>query len=303
MLRRATAFGLVFAYLLLISSGCMSVRAAGSRRSHGAGGGIAVAVFANDGTRRAHHPGPAGVLGELQRDEGRSWVDVFRSLDATWTVAGLPPGRYRVRFPARLDDAGNVVRLDAEPIALDVREGRITDVQAVLQHVPTALVVAGVATAVVAAVLISKYLADHDLPQPPLPPPDVAEAIFYVTLDVASQGGWRDAGDSVPPLVTSHFPAEGAVVAARRPRVIFAMSEPLRPTRLEASGVTVLGERSGLAAGIASIDSKHWWVVWEPATDLAAGDTFHVTLAADSIEDLAGNELRAPLTFTFRTAR
>jgi len=303
MYRRATAIGLILGQLVLATSGCMSVRAAGTRESRGAGGGVAVTVFANDSARRANTPGPTGVLGELQRHEGDRWVTVFRSLDPSWAVAGLPPGGYRVRFPARLDDAGDIVRLSGDAKSVTVQEGRITDVHAILEHVPTALVVVGVVTVVVAAVLISKYLSDHDLPAPPPPPPELVEAMFYISIDLASGPEWQGVGDRQPPQVTSHFPASGALVAVRRPKVILAISEPLRSGEVETKAVSVLGEASGLIPGIVSYDAQQWWIVWEPQQDLPGGDTFHVTLAADAAEDLSGNELAAPASFAFRTAR
>ena len=52
-----------------------------------------------------------------------------------------------------------------------------------------------------------------------------------------------------------------------------------------------------------SYDAENWWVVWQPAVDLAPGDTFHVTLAKDAAEDPAGHDLTTPVSFTFRTAR
>jgi len=54
---------------------------------------------------------------------------------------------------------------------------------------------------------------------------------------------------------------------------------------------------------VVSYDPQHWWVVWEPGQDLPGGDTFHVTLAADALQDLAGNELTQPVSFSFSTAR
>lgn len=302
-MRRVLAVVLVLGQVVLGLSSCLSVRAAGDRKAEGTGGGVAVAVFADDAARRAGKVGPDGVVGELERRDGRRWVTVFRSLEPSWAVAGLPAGKYRVRFPARLDQSGHVVRLSDNATTVKVKEGRISDVHATLEHVPTALVVVGVVTVVVAAVLISKYLSDHDLPEPPLPPPDVVEAIFYLTLDLSTGPGWYGVGDRLPPQVTSHFPADRALVAARRPRVIFSLSEPLRPGELEGRGVTVLGEESGLVPGVVSYDAEHWWVVWEPRQDLPGGDTFHVTLAADALEDLAGNELSGPVSFSFSTAR
>jgi hypothetical protein len=127
--------------------------------------------------------------------------------------------------------------------------------------------------------------------------------VFYVSVNLIPAPGWTGVSDRLPPSVTSHFPASGALVAARRPRVVFAFSEPLRPDEVKADGVAVLGEKTGLVAGLVSYDSERWWVIWEPQADLAPGDAFHVTLAQDAVEDLAGNEPKAATTFTFRTAR
>ncbi len=180
-------------------------------------------------------------------------------------------------------------------------DNRITEVEAVLRHVPTALVALAAVTVVVGVVLLAQWLDKHHVPLPPVPPPEVVETVFYLSLDLA-RWGWIGVADASPPAVTSHFPVEGAVVAARRPRVIFAMSEPLQAGELEARGVTVLGARSGLVPGVVSYDDEHWWVIWEAQEDLAPGDTFHVTLDADAVEDLGGNELPGPVSFTFRSA-
>ncbi|MFI5165993.1 MAG: Ig-like domain-containing protein [Thermoanaerobaculales bacterium] len=303
MIRRTLAVALALLQLTLALTSCVSVRATGTHPANGAGGGVAVQVFANDSARKAARPGPSGILGELQREENGRWVTVFRSLNPTWTVAGLPEGAYRVAFPARLDDAGSVVRIDSAPTSVKVQESKLTEVQAVLDHIPTALIVVGVVTVVVAAVLLADYLKDHGLPLPPPPPPGLVEAAFYISLDVMAASDWTPVERHLPPVVTSHFPASGALVAARRPRVIFSLSEPLQPTSLHAEAVTVLGEASGLIPGQVIADAEHWWVVWEPRADLPAGDTFHVTLAKDGVEDAAGSELTAPATFAFRTAR
>ncbi len=281
----------------------MSVRTGAPRPGAGTGGGVAVEVYASDNARRAGAVGPHGVLGELERQEGRAWRAVFRSLNASWAVVGLPPGTYRVRVPARLTDEGHVQRL-ARPAqrTFRVQEGMITDVRVTLSHVPPALVAVGVVTVVAAAVLLAKYLDEHDLPKPPLPPPELAELAFYVSLDLAQMAAWQEVRDRQPPLVTSHFPAARAVVAARRPRVLFAFSEPLAPRSLRADAVTVLGESSGLIPGVVSLDFDRWWVTWVPAGDLPAGETFHVTLNAEAVRDLAGNAPAGPTSFSFRTA-
>jgi hypothetical protein len=302
-MRRATAVLLVVGQLTLLLSGCLSVRTSGTRPAHGSGGGVSVQVFADDGARRAGRPSPAGILGELEHQDGGAWVPVFRSLNPTWTVAGLPSGSYRLRFPAWLDDGGNVVRLSDDATPVVVHDGAITDVSAVLSHVSTGLIVLAAVTIVAIVVILTKESHDHGLPLPPPPPPALVDAVFYVAINIPIAPGVATPGSTLPPAVTSHFPARDALVAARRPRVLFEMSEPLLPGELSAGAVTVLGEASGLVPGQVSYDGAHWWVVWQPAQDLAPGDTFHVTLAKDGVEDAGRRELAGPVTFTFKTAR
>lgn len=303
LFRRAVACVLVAAQLALALSGCVSVRTRPGRPVEGQGGGVSVQVFADDGARKAGKVGPAGLVGELERKEGTSWKPVFRSLNPSWAVVGLPAGTYRVVFAARLTEAGDVERLANQTRKVfTVREGRMTDVQVTLKHVSPALVAVGVVTVVVAAVLISDFLGDRGLPRPPLPPEELVELAFHVSLNLAVEAAWSGGGDRAAPVVTSHFPASGALVAARRPKVIFCFSEPLAGRELEPEGVLVLGEKSGVIPGTVSYDPVHWWVVWTPGQDLPAGDRFHATLAGDAVEDLAGNEPGKPTSFSFRTA-
>lgn len=301
--RRSLAVLLAVAQVVLALSGCVSVKTTATRPSEGPGGGVAVKVFSDDSTRRGNQVGPMGIVGELQRQEGKAWRTVFRSLNPSWVVVGLPPGTYRVSFPARLTDAGDVERME-KPVreTLRVQQGKMTDVQVTLSHISPALVVIAVVTVVVAAVLISDYLSDHDLPEPPLPSPELLDVAFHITMDVAIAASWSEGGDHSAPTVTSHFPASGALVAARRPRVLFCLSEPVQATEVEAQGISVLGEESGLIQGVVSYDTSNWWVVWTPSQDLPAGDTFHVTLAGDAVEDQAGNEPSKPSSFAFKTA-
>lgn len=299
---KTVAAVLVAAQLSLLLAGCISVRATAGRPSEGPGGGVAVQVFADDAARRAGQPGPKGVLGELQRKRDGRWETVFRSLNPTWAVTGLPPGKYRVGFPVRLDAEGNIVHLDAGPATLVVSEGRVTEVEAVLTHVSAGLVVAGVVAAVAAAVVLSDFLSDYDLPEPPLPPPELVDVAFQVSLDLALAGAWVNVSDQLPPVVTSHFPADGAIVGARRPKVVFAFSEPLQAGSVESGAVTVLGEGSGVIPGVVSYDTGRWLVTWTPQQDLAPADTYHVTLDGRRLEDLAGNEPAASVSFSFKTA-
>lgn len=310
----ARPFALLVATLVLQS--CLSVQTRHRPMVGGSGvggasdgsGGIALQVFADDDAQKAGTPGPRGLFIELERKDGKRFSPVFRSLEPSWSVMGLPPGEYRLRFPARLDEAGNALPLDEDPRLVKVKAGEVTEVDTVLEHVDKGLIVAGV----IAAVALAVFLDAHDLPMPPVPPipppPHVLDAIFWVSLDAATPpvygppGGWVAAGPGRTPVVTSHFPPDGAHVTADRVRITFALSSPLEGHTLSSAGITVLGESSGLLPGQTTYDGDRWWLVWEGDNDLPRGETFHVTLAEDAIEDLAGNELAAPVSFSFETA-
>ena len=302
--RFVRALALILSGLLFAS--CFSTQAVGRRPSAGRGGGVAVQIFPDDDSRKAGLALPGGIVGELERLEGRQWVPVFRSLDPRWTVLGLKPGKYRVRFPARLDDAGNEVPLDSRSEVVRVRADQVTEVETVVEHVPPALVAAGVVTAVVAAALLWDWLDTHDLPAPPLtpPPPEVVAAVFHVAVEVAiASEGSGPVVDGAPPFVTSHFPEDGDWVAARRVRVTFAMSEPIDPREVDPDAIVVVGERSGPIPGRVSYDPSHWWIVWEPLEDLPRDEELEVTLAPGSVEDLTGMELDDSTSFRFRMTR
>ena len=96
----------------------------------------------------------AGAIegGQTTPTPGPAFEPVFRSLDPAWSVLGLPPGDYRLRFPSRLDASGEPQPLDERPRAVKVRAGEVTDVDAVLEHVDKGLVVVGVIAAGEAAI-------------------------------------------------------------------------------------------------------------------------------------------------------
>lgn len=297
------ALSLLLAALLL--AGCFSTQAVGRTPSAGQGGGMAVRVFADDDARSVGKVLTSKIVGELDHREGGEWVPVFRSLDSRWTVVGLKPGKYRLRFPAWLDEEGREVPLDSRPKMIRVRANQVTEVETVVEHVPPALVAAGVVTAVVAAALLWDWLDDLDLPGPPLPPPppELVEAVFHVGVQIAVASELPGPVSPSPPFVTSHFPEPGDWVAARHVRVTFSLSEPIDPNEVNPEAIVVEGERSGPIPARVSYDSKRWWVVWEPLDDLPRDDVFHVTLAAGSIEDLTGMELEDSVAFSFRTTR
>lgn len=303
-MRHTPALRALFCLLAtLLLTGCFSTRAVGRSPSAGRGGGVAVRVFADDDARLMGRVVTSSIVGELDRRDDGQWVPVFRSLDSRWTVVGLKPGKYRLRFPAWLDEEGREVPLDSRPKMIRVRADQVTEVETVVEHVPPALIAAGVATAVVAAALLWDWLDDLDLPGPPLPPPppELVEAVFQVGVQIAVASEIPGPVSPSPPFVTSHFPEPGDWLAARRVRVTFSLSEPVDPDEVDAEAILVEGERSGPIPGRVSYDPRRWWVVWEPLDDLPRDDVFHVTLAAGSIEDLSGMELEDSVSFTFRT--
>ena len=91
---RPAALGL----LALLAVGCATAREAGRVPSGDTESGVRVAVFADDDARDAGLVLDESISGVLERKERGGWIPVFRTLEPVWTVAGLSPGRYRVRF-------------------------------------------------------------------------------------------------------------------------------------------------------------------------------------------------------------
>ncbi len=296
--RRGIAAGLV-----LLLAACTSIRQVGTRPFEGEGGAVRVRVFADDEARAAAAVLTAPIVGELERREGERWRPVFRSLEPSWTVAGLTPGQYRVVFAARLDAAGEVEGLErAVARKVEVAAGELAEVELVLDHVSPAMVAAGAVAVVVAAVLLHEWLEDADLPAPPVPPAWVVDTVFWVSLDLlAEPPGWveRPAG----PTVTSHFPAAGARVTVPRPRVVFALSEPLEPGSVAPDAIAVTTAEGEPVPGLARYDADHWWIVWEPESELPAGRTLHVALDAEGLAERSGGPFAGAVGFDFETAR
>jgi hypothetical protein len=288
----------------LLLSGCLSVRSRQAAGRPGEGGGVSLTLYADDGARRANVPGPSGVTSELSCWQEGQWKPVFRSLQPTWTVIGLPGGRCRIAFPARFDAAGHLQRLDERSRTVRVRDGETTEVVATLRHVSKPLVVAGVTAGVVAAVLLHEWLGDHDLPTPPLPEPSwwLADLAAQVVIDLALAPRAVVSGPYGPgPVVSGHFPAHREVVDAGPLEVVYSLAQPLALERLASGGVTVHDARGERVSGYLQYDAEQWWLVWRPDEPLPPGGTFHVTLAADAVRDVHGRGFPAPVAFTFHT--
>lgn len=299
--RRAVAGSLA----LLLLGGCLSVRSRQARGEPGEGGGVSVVVYADDDARRAGVPGPPGVASQLACWQDGEWVPVFRSLQPTWTVTGLPAGRCRLSFPARFDDGGHLQSLDEKSRVVRVRDGEVTEAEATLRHVSTGLVVAGVAVGVVAAVLLHEWLDDHDLPTPPLPhePPWwLADIAAHVVIDLALTPRQVAIGPYGPgPVVSGHHPANHATVDAGLDEIVFALAQPLDLARLASGGVEVTTARGDRVSGYLQYDADRWWLVWRADAPLPAHETFRVRLAADAVTDVHGRGFPAEVGFTFST--
>jgi hypothetical protein len=295
--RRALAAGLV----ALLLGGCLSVRARRADGVPGDGGGVSLRVYADDDARRAGAVGPPGISSELACWRDGRWTPVFRSLQPTWTVTGLEPGRCRVSFPSRFDEDGQVRRLDEKSRKVRVRAGEVTEVDATLRHVSKPLVVAGVAAGVVAAVLLHDWLDDLDLPTPE-PPWWLADVAVQVAIDLAVAGPHTVAGPYGPgPVVSGHHPAAGGVVEPGHVEVVFSLAQPVDLERLDSGGVTVTDRHGHRVSGYLQYDADQWWLVWRADEPLPGDETFHVTLAADALHDVHGRTLPRPTTFTFHT--
>lgn len=295
--RRALALLLAVAL-----AGCTSIRQVGSRPFEGDGGALRVRVFADDEARSAGSVLPARIVGELEREEGRKWRPVFRSIEPSWTVAGLLPGSYRVTFSAKLNAEGEVEGLERTVrLPVEVADAQLSEVEVVLDHVSTGMIVAGVAAAVVAAVLLHDWLDDLDLPAPPPPPSWVADAVFWVTLDLLDEPeGWVERAPG--PTVTSHFPRAGETVTAARPRAVFVLSEPLDPASVRADAIEVTTAEGDRVAGTTSWDAERWWLIWVPDFDLPRGARLHVDLDAEGLAAGTGLPFSGPVGFDFETA-
>jgi hypothetical protein len=290
---------LVAAALLV---GCATTRERGRPAAPGEGGGVRVAVYADDDARGAGERFDGAVAGVLERRTAGRWQPVFRSLDPSWAVAGLEPGTYRVRFDTALDASGRPREL-SRPVdeRVRVREGEVVEVELLLEHVSPALVAAGAVAVVVAAVLLHEWLDGLDLPAPPVPPAWAIETAFWITLEATAEPtAWMPRDRA--PQVTSHFPRDGGVLEPDEARVLFSLSEPVDPERL-AGAVSVTTEDGEPVAGEVEWDAEHWWVVWRPLEPLARGSRLRATLDGESVVDRVGAPLGRSVRFEFSIAR
>jgi hypothetical protein len=303
--RSQVASALLIALAPLALDGCVSIgvsRADLPAPPSSAGaetGAVTVAVYERPADREANRHASFPVLSELARVEKGGETVVARSMNATWTVQDLPPGRYRLRVTKRIDLGGNVVPLQSPgDTAFDVAAGERAVVSVVLKKVPVFWIVVAALTLVALVVLAIIGINRGDLPKPPpLPPlPPVA-----IVIPLGPQGGEGRSAAPAPAAVDV-FPAPGSVVAARRVAVTFLLSMPLVTGGIEEGAVLAVGTASGDIRGITAFLPDEQLLRFTPSSDFAPGEEVTVTLDLSKLRGEAGRTGSGRFSTTFKVA-
>jgi hypothetical protein len=108
-------------------------------------------------------------------------------------------------------------------------------------------------------------------------------------------GPGRSSSDRTPPTVMATVPEDLSTQVSRTGAIAFTFSEPVRPASITASSITF----SPAATGTVSYTGNT--ATFTPTTALSP-TTVYVATISTSVEDLAGNNLAAPFSWTFTTA-
>ncbi len=261
-------------------------------------GAVTVAIYEKPADREADRHVAFPVLSELLR-EGKGETLIARSMNPTWTVPDLPPGRYRLRVTKRIDDHGNVVALDNPGDAtFDVTAGERTVVSVVLRKVPVFWIVVAALTVVALIVLTIVGVDRGVLPKPPIPPiPPVA---IVIPLGGSAEGAGAPAVP--PPSAVDVFPAPGSVVAAKRVSVAFLLSMPLAENGVEDGAVLAVGTSSGDIGGQVSYLAEEQLLRFAPSSDFVPGEEITVTLDLSKVRGETGRKGSGLFSTTFKIA-
>lgn len=113
----------------------------------------------------------------------------------------------------------------------------------------------------------------------------------------------RPGGDTVPPVVVTTSPADGASDVDGSGAVTADMSEDLLASSVTAAAVVVEQvSTSAVVAGAVTYDTVARRLRFQPLAPLAPGSSYRATVAAGAVVDLAGNPLAAAVVWTFTTA-
>ena len=255
-------------------------------------GALAVSVFEKVADRDAGHVAPFPVLSELARVTGSGEEAVGRSMAPAWSLADLPPGKYRLRVTRRLTAEGDIEALENPgDKAFEISAGEKTTVSVVLKKVPVFWIVVAALTIVALVILaIAGSRHVHLPPPPPLPLPPV-----FVVIPV---GGHGDSGPPAPGAADV-FPAKGSVVSARRVTVTFLLSAPLAPDGLGENAVLALGSKSGEIPGAVTYLEHDGLLRFVPSRDFAPGETVIVTLDLSKLLGVGGREGSGKVSTSF----
>ncbi|HYN40308.1 MAG TPA: hypothetical protein VE129_00915 [Thermoanaerobaculia bacterium] len=283
----------------LALDGCVSVGLARSVRDGGdsGSGAVAVSVYQTTGDRDSGVPVPHPVLAELTRTENGVRTTVARSMSSSWSLDGLPPGRYVLRTSKKIDENGDVVPLKG-PVEKEfaLQAGERVEAKVVLERVPVLLIVLAVITIVFLVVLAIDAAGDGGIPLPP--PPPLPDVFVGVALEIPFRptSGPR----AVEPGVADAFPAPGSVVAARRVAVSFFVTVPLDERSVEEGAILAVGSLSGEIPGKVEWREEERLLRFLPSQDFRQGEDVTVTLDLGKIESAAGRSGSGRATTTFR---
>jgi len=102
--------------------------------------------------------------------------------------------------------------------------------------------------------------------------------------------------DITPPTVLSRSPAPYAISVAPNAVISVTFNEPIDPFTINTQTLTLNGA-SSVSGNVSYVGTT---ALFKPAADLKAGTVYTVTVAG-TIEDLAGNSMGAPVTWSFTT--
>lgn len=309
---RRLALPLTAVLLLFSFAGCLSTKV--SVRSDGTtdGAGVLVRVYADADAAKAQRTEQSGTLVELfSLDKQGNETFLQRSMAGEWGVSQLPPGKYRLRVVAVLDESGNIreTRSGDRETNFSVKAGQTAEVKIILKKTPTGLIVAASVTVVVLVVALAVILGKNDI-HPPLPgevfahlppPPLLPHVIIAPDIWVGPVAGPVTRERTAAPRVTSVYPEPAAVVAVRRVMPAVTMSQPLDESKIGPGTIVMLGSKSGMVPGTTTV--HRGLLRFEPARDLLPAETVTVTVRASGVANPEGIWLASDFSWSFQIAQ
>jgi len=302
------------ALLLLFSvAGCLSTNV--NVRSDGTadGAGVLVRVYKDADAVQAQHAEASGSLVELfSVDRRGAETFVHRSLAGEWGVSQLPPGKYRLRVVAVLDEGGHIreTRSGDRETDFTLKDGQTAEVKIVLKKTPTGLIVVAAVTVVILVVALAILGAKSDIkpPPPPIgllshlpPPPPINHVVVASELWVGPATDPARREPSSPPRVTSVFPEPASVDVARRVMPTLTLSQPLDEAKIRPDTILMLGSKSGMVAGATNV---HLGLLrFVPSRELLPGETATVTVRASGVVNPDGRRLESDFSWSFQVAQ